>query len=95
MTNLVGNGITCKAIGGTNAINEINQNRRVYPNPLNGFIQIKEASQGEIFTLINMQGEKIYEGESISKQNFSYLSNGVYFLKSNVESTNIIKLFKQ
>lgn len=44
---------------------------------------------------MNMQGEKIYEGENMSKQNFSYLSNGVYFLKSNLESTNIIKLFKQ
>ncbi|MBK7958042.1 MAG: hypothetical protein IPK03_07880 [Bacteroidetes bacterium] len=45
--------------------------------------------------MMNMQGEKIYEGESISKQNFSFLSNGVYFLKSNLESTNIIKIIKQ
>lgn len=95
MTNLVGKGMTCKAIDAPNAIREIKQYKRAFPNPFQSYIQLKDASPGEIFTLMNMQGEKIYEGENISKQNFSYLSNGVYFLKSNLESTNIIKLFKQ
>lgn len=67
----------------------------VFPNPFSSNISIKNKSGNEIFELINSVGQIIYSGKYIEKMNFSFLSNGIYFLKILDDSMSIVKLSKE
>lgn len=67
-----------------------------YPNPFTNKININGTSGNETFELTNTQGQIIWKGTHIERENFSYLSVGVYFLKINNEKTsNNLKLIKK
>ncbi len=68
----------------------------VYPNPF--FSQLHSASKKEnvSFELLNCLGEVIYKGHEIETQNFSTLSNGIYFLRMITDQQNtMVKLSHQ
>ncbi len=63
-------------------VNEVKMlNVSVFPNPFNSYISFKNVNDKEIYELTNCIGQIIYSGPNIEQQNFSYLSNGIYFLK--------------
>lgn len=94
MTNLIGNANYCSSTVG---INEIKNNMKLilYPNPFSNFIKLDSSLKNNKFELINIDGEVIYKGNDIEKQNFSNLPNGIYFFRdlNNLQITT--KLVKQ
>jgi len=94
MTQLVGVGNFCQ-IGVGLQDNEIaNLNLITYPNPFQTQIHISERYRNHEFELINLYGQIIYSGSRIENQNFSNLSNGIYFLKDK-QTQQIIKVRKE
>jgi arylsulfatase B len=91
MTNLVGGTSFCNSLGGISVAAQIN----ISPNPFHNFISIKSASGNENYKLFSDLGQLIYEGKDIENQDFSALSNGIYFLKIIDKSTSTIKLMKE
>lgn len=80
----------------TTGINEIQPfNASVFPNPFTSSISLKNKIGNELFELTNCVGEIIYSGNNIEQQNFSSLTNGIYFLKVVDKTTSIIKLLKE
>ncbi len=67
----------------------------VYPNPFIAFIKIKSDNSNETYEITNSLGQIIYSGKNIEQQNFSTLTNGIYFLKVADKTTSIIKLLKE
>jgi arylsulfatase A-like enzyme len=91
MTNLVGGTSFCNTLGVNNVESQIN----VIPNPFHNFITIKSTSGNENYKLYSNLGQLIYEGNAIETQDFSFLANGIYFLKIIDKSTSTIKLIKE
>ena len=80
----------------TTGISEIKiSGTAIYPNPFTSTINIKNKSGNEIFELTNCVGEIIYSGKYIEQQNFSFLANGIYFLKVGDKTNSVIKLLKE
>ena len=77
----------------TTGINDISitNNLLPYPNPFIDNIHIQNLTGTEYFTLYNSQGQTLWYGKNIEKENFSSLSNGLYLLKIN---NSLIKLIK-
>ncbi len=93
MTNLVGNGSYCNlAIGAPNRLSNLHQ---VYPNPFTKTINFNDQNDNKHTVLYNVFGTIIYEGNDISNQDFSKLSTGMYFLKTNQLNEPTIKLIKK
>jgi hypothetical protein len=69
----------------------IENKAQVYPNPFNDFIKIKNRSRAEKAILTDIQGQVVYQGKEIEKQNFIDLPKGVYFLKTESEIFKLIK----
>ena len=92
MSNLVGTGGFCNLT----AIDDLKNNSHsflTYPNPIDDFIQIKNAQGNESYRLLNCYGQVEYAGTAIQKQNFNYLSNGIYFLEiSNDAAKSVQKI---
>ena len=76
---------------GVENINESNTSISVYPNPFTTTIQLKNVSNKTEYVLHNYVGHIIWSGKNIEQQNFSYLSNGIYFLRVD---NRVIKLVK-
>ncbi len=89
MTTLIGSGSFCQNGVGINVldVNEIN----IYPNPFIDKISIQIISPNEFVQLLGNEGQLIYEGNEIEKQDFSYLSKGIYFLKIKNRTITLIK----
>jgi len=69
---------------------------KIYPNPFSDKINLTNSTGLEDYFLSNMFGQLIWTGKHIDQQNFSNLTNGIYFLKlkrANNEQT--IKMIKQ
>lgn len=63
--------------------NQADENQlRIFPNPFKEEISIKNNKPNYIYELINSSGQIIWIGKQIDKQNFSALTNGLYFLKT-------------
>ena len=83
----------------------LNDNERllIFPNPSNGIFSINQASSNSenlTIEVYNMLGEKIYSGmifgESTSRIDISYLSEGIYFVKTdNGKKTETQKIIIQ
>jgi hypothetical protein len=77
----------------TGIIEHLNPNCSiVYPNPFSDKINLTIKTGNENFALIDYFGQIIWTGKNIEQQDFSYLSNGLYFLRID---NQIIKLMKQ
>ncbi|MBC7640793.1 MAG: DUF1566 domain-containing protein, partial [Flavobacterium sp.] len=66
----------------------------VFPNPFSSKINIENAVGQEYFELYNQTGQLFFSGKNITQHDFSYLTNGVYFLKINGEKSYKIKINK-
>ena len=80
---------SCIATG----INDIStkKNIQAFPNPFIEKIYLQNLTGTEYLILYNPQGQILWYGNNIEKENFSNLSNGLYFLKIN---NSLIKLIK-
>ncbi|NOT36615.1 MAG: sulfatase-like hydrolase/transferase [Saprospiraceae bacterium] len=58
---------------------EIDDTADIYPNPFSSYLSIGKNKNGNI-QMLNSFGQVIYQGNSLEKQDFSYLSNGVYMI---------------
>lgn len=54
--------------------------RRIYPNPFNSTINVEDTSGSEIYALANVHGQVVWSGKIIEREDFSHLTNGIYFL---------------
>ena len=67
----------------------------VYPNPFTSSIKIEGIVENEYFELLNSTGQIIWTGKQINNQDFSSLTDGLYFLRIyNGNSTQTTKLIK-
>lgn len=67
----------------------------IYPNPFFDKLTLADAQGNEVFTLFNQLGQIIYQGQSIEKQDFSDVKEGVYFLKIETSTrTRTLKLVR-
>lgn len=58
----------------------------VFPNPFSTNIKIINAFGNENYILLNITGQKIWEGKNISLNDFSFLPAGNYFLSINSDN---------
>ncbi len=82
----------------TTGINQINNNKDifiVYPNPFTSKIKIENLRTNTEVELRNYVGQLIFSGNNIESKDFSSLAKGIYFLKINLASPQVIKLVKQ
>ncbi len=63
-----------------------------FPNPFENHITVENAQGDENYELSNQLGQVFFKGKNIEKQDFSYLANGVYFLKINEKK--VLKMVK-
>ncbi len=95
MTNLVGSGTFCNTSVGIKQTDVYKENFIAYPNPFNSYITVNSNTANEFFVLTNSLGQIIYYGQHIEKEDFSYLSKGIYFLRKANGSEKVIKLCKE
>lgn len=94
MTTLVGKGNFCTSTVGIEDEMPVAAAMRAFPNPFTATIQVSPLSGNEHFELYNTMGQRIFEGVEIDKKDFSFLANGIYFLKIMDKTTTVIKLVK-
>jgi arylsulfatase A-like enzyme len=80
MATLVGTGITCTTLN-SNSFNNTNNEISVIGNPFQSKINIKGITEEDEFEVYSIIGESIYKGKDLDTKDFSYLSNGIYFVK--------------
>lgn len=78
----------------TNGINmnEPQYHFSVLQNPFTDKIEVQHTNGNENYVLQNSVGQIVWSGQHIEQQDFSFLSNDVYFLK--VENQNTIETLK-
>jgi hypothetical protein len=76
---------------GINDLNETKEAIKAFPNPFSDKINLTNTTGKEFFTLINYFGQVIWSGINIEQQNFSYLSNGLYFLRIDNRTIKLVK----
>jgi len=91
MTSLIGKGATCS---NSSIANEIkSSNLILITNPFESKIQIQGLLENKSLEFYSNTGQLIYQGNSIEQVDFSYLNQGIYFLKtSNNTFYKLIKL---
>ena len=72
-------------------INEKNIKIEAFPNPFSNKINLTNTTGNDNFTLINYFGQVIWIGKKIEQQDFSYLTNGLYFLRIDNRTTKLVK----
>lgn len=76
---------------GTNGALETKKNI-IYPNPFSSYLSISGDLNNSEFELLNFEGKIMYRGNTITNQDLSYLSKGIYLLK--IIKENKITYFK-
>jgi arylsulfatase B len=71
------------------------KNVLVFPNPFSSHIYVDKVFENNHFELFNQQGIVVYSGKEISQQDFSILSEGIYFLLNTSYPQQSIKLLKE
>ena len=94
MSTLVGTTNYCNALS-NNSLPITEASKSVFPNPFHSNINLQSATEGTFFEFYSNFGQLIYKGKEIEKQDFSALSNGLYFLKATDTTSTIFKLIKQ
>lgn len=68
----------------------------VYPNPFSNILRIENSMGSKHLQMLNCKGQIVWAGENIENQNFSFLNNGLYFLRIMTNTQlQTIKLLKQ
>jgi arylsulfatase A-like enzyme len=93
MATLVGAGITCTTLYNNSFLNNSNE-IYVIENPFKNKININTVSEEDFFEIYTLNGEKIFDGKNISDKDFSYLSNGIYFVKI-INKNKVFKIIKK
>ncbi len=93
MTGLVGGINFCLNQVDVQTINDANP-IEVYPNPFIDFIHLKNKNPQNLYKLSNCLGQTIFLGNFIENENFAHLPKGLYFLTTNGEQHEVIKLEK-
>ena len=73
--------------GGSLSVQDINQESStliVYPNPTSGILNIQKVDEPKKIKVFNLVGSKVYEGKFTNKLDLSFLSKGVYFVKTDL-----------
>jgi hypothetical protein len=70
---------------------ESNSKIEVFPNPFLDKINVKNTSENEFLILEDYFGKVIWSGRNIENHDFSYISNGLYFLKVDNYTIKLIK----
>lgn len=76
--------------GGTLTLQDFNQNAtelKVYPNPTNGILNIKKVSDPKKIEIINLTGSTVYKDKFTDKLDLSFLTKGVYFVRTDLNQT--------
>ena len=76
----------------------INSNKKIneiYPNPFTKNIYFKSLNNSPYFQLYDPVGKVIYQGYDISKQDFTMLPKGMYFLSTTDQNIGSIKIIKE
>ena len=71
-----------------------NQNFKIFPNPTNGLINLSSQSLSMIsFDVFTIEGKlkKSYKNQSTENIDFSYLENGVYFIRFYLNNKVVIR----
>ncbi len=91
MTNLIGSGSFCGTVG-VEDIYGAQSVFGVYPNPFHSTIYLHPSFVAEVVELKDGIGRVIYAGDALSSQDFSSLSEGIYFLQI---KGRVMKLYKE
>ncbi len=67
----------------------------IYPNPFTKNIYFKSLNISPYFQLFDPIGKVIYQGYDISKQDFTMLPKGMYFLSTTDQNNASIKIIKE
>lgn len=67
----------------------------IYPNPFSSSIYVKNRHENDHMELLNANGQLLYSGVDIEKENLSYLPAGLYILKITGKSNISFKLLKE
>jgi sialate O-acetylesterase len=62
-------------------------NLMVYPNPTNGTLNIKKKDNPRLITVFDLSGQLLYQSDFQDKIDFSFLSKGVYLVKTDLNQT--------
>ncbi|MBC7643352.1 MAG: sulfatase-like hydrolase/transferase [Flavobacterium sp.] len=92
MAALVGTGINCTTLAIENFLSNSNE-IYVLENPFQVNIVLNNCSSDDFFELYSVNGCKIFSGNSINNEDFSYLSNGIYFVKM-INQNKVFKVIK-
>ncbi len=93
MANLVGTAISCSALA-TDSFLKNSEEIYVVKNPFQSNIVLSTTANEDSFELYSISGNKIFEGKNISNYDFSYLSNGIYFVKIATQN-KVFKVLKE
>jgi hypothetical protein len=89
------NVILVRSSDAVNAVDEISEPLVLVHHPFTDFLTFQNQTYGLEFTLMDISGRKIYEGQDISGQNLSALPSGLYFLQikgnRNLQTLKMIK----
>lgn len=86
--------IMCSHLLGVATIDPIIANQ-VSPNPFTNHILYTPVNGSKQVILVDQFGRLIYEGSQIESVDFSYLSKGIYFLKTEHNGNHSYKLIKE
>jgi hypothetical protein len=95
MTTLVGGPFYCNPLLSVDSPNFETNEIKVFPNPFHFKINLKSFTENENYELYSNLGQLIFKGKSIENQDFSALSNGIYFLKIIDKTSTTLKLVKE
>jgi len=80
-----------------NGVDELNKGNiiSVYPNPSNGFVTIESKELSSSLIVTDISGKEVYRNNLViglkNNFNFSYLSNGLYFVNVTSGKSNQVK----
>ena len=73
--------------GGTLRVSNFNQNAtelKIFPNPTNGMLNIEKTASPNRIEIYGLNGGKVYNCDFKEQLNLSFLSKGIYFLKTDL-----------
>jgi polyhydroxybutyrate depolymerase len=64
----------------------------ITPNPFSDKLQIDGVSDEDEMELYNNLGQNVWSGKNISKQDFSFLTKGTYYLRTKFKTYKLLKI---
>ena len=84
------------ANGSPNSINLVNKgcDLKIYPNPFSDFISVQNSYMFSHYTMTDITGKIIFEGNEIGSTDFSTIPSGIYFLEITIATSQLKKVVK-